>query len=57
MMKWYLLWDAMTNSRTDGALMRLTTVLSPGQDVAIADDRLESFAKEISPLIHEYVPQ
>lgn len=57
MMKWYLFWDAMTKSRTDGALMRLTTVLSPGQDVAIADDRLESFAKEISPLIHEYVPQ
>lgn len=57
MMKWYLFWDAMTKSRTDGALIRLTTVLSPGQDVAIADDRLESFAKEISPLMHEYVPQ
>lgn len=57
MMKWYLFWDAMTKSRTDGALMRLTTVLSHGQDVAIADERLESFAKEISPLMHEYVPQ
>ena len=57
LMKWYLFWDAMTKSRTDGALMRLTTVLNPGQEIKIADDRLESFAKEISPVIPEYVPQ
>ena len=55
-MKIYQFWDAMTKSRTDGALMRLTTVLNPGQDIKIADDRLESFAKEISLVIHEYVP-
>lgn len=56
MMKWYLFWDAMTKSRTDGALMRLTTLLKPGQDIEIADDRLEAFTREISPVIHEYVP-
>jgi len=57
MMKWYLFWDAMTKSRTDGALIRLTTMLNPGQDIAIADERLESFAKEISPIITDYVPR
>ena len=55
MMKWYLFWDAMTKSRTDGALMRLTTVLKPGQDISIADKRLESFSKEIAPVIPEFV--
>lgn len=57
MMKWYLFWDAMTKSRTDGALIRLSTNLNSGQDISIADKRLESFSKEISPIIHEYVPQ
>ena len=57
MMKWYLFWDSMTVSRTDGALMRLTTLLKPGQDITVADDRLDAFAKTISPVIHEYVPQ
>ena len=57
MMKWYLFWDAMTKSRTDGALMRLTTTLNNGQEIKIADDRLESFAREISPIIPEYVAQ
>jgi len=57
MMKWYLFWDAMTRSRTDGALIRLTTVLDEGQDVDIADERLESFAKVVAPIIPEYVPE
>lgn len=57
LMKWYLFWDAMTKSRTDGALMRLTTTLDAGQGIKVADDRLEAFAKEISPIIPEYVPQ
>jgi len=57
MMKWYLFWDAMTKSRTDGALIRLTTILNPGQDIEIADNRLNSFVRVISPIIPEYVPQ
>lgn len=56
LMKWYLFWDSATLSRTDGALMRLTTVLNPGQDISIADKRLESFVREIAPLVPEYVP-
>ena len=57
MMKWYLFWDAITMSRTDGALMRLTILIQPGQDIAIADDKLESFAKTISQNLPEYVSQ
>lgn len=56
LMKWFLFWDAVTKSRTDGALMRLTTTLQPGQDIKIADDRLESFTKEINSIVPEFVP-
>ncbi len=56
LMKWYLFWDSATLKRTDGALMRLTTVLKPGQDIAVADERLEGFVREMAPLIPEYVP-
>lgn len=56
MMKWYLFWDSMTMDRTDGALMRLTTVLRPGQDISIADKRLEYFSRKIAPHIPEFVP-
>jgi len=56
MMKWYLFWDAATLSRTDGALMRLTTVLKPGQDISVADERLKSFVREVAPLVPAYVP-
>lgn len=57
LMKWYLFWDAMTINRTDGALIRLTTTLSSGQDIDIADKRLEAFTREVSSMIPEFVPR
>lgn len=56
MMKLWLFWDSMNLHRTDGALMRLTTILKPGQDISIADKRLEEFSRSIAPLIPQYVP-
>ncbi len=56
LMKWYLFWDSMTLHRTDGALMRLTTTLEPGQDLLIADKRLENFSRNIAPIIPAFVP-
>lgn len=56
LMKWYLFLDSMNLHRTDGALMRLTTVLKPGQNISIADKRLEDFSRKIAPLIPQYVP-
>ena len=55
-MKWYLFVDSMNLHRTDGALVRMTTVLYPGQDISIADKRLEDFSRKIAPVIHQYVP-
>lgn len=56
MVKWYLLWDALTRNRTDGALVRLTTDLRPGEDPQISDARLSAFAAEVVPSLSNYVP-
>jgi EpsI family protein len=54
--KWYLFWDALTRHRTDGALVRLITVLPPASSVADADRRLTEFAGRITPTLTRYVP-
>lgn len=56
MVKWYLLWDAITKKRTDGALVRLTIYVSKGDDIAEADRRLVSFVKEIMGGLDDFIP-
>ena len=56
MVKWYLFWDSMTRNRTDGALVRLTAFVGPGQDEAVADKRLVEFANTVFPHLSEYIP-
>ncbi|MGA2780223.1 MAG: VPLPA-CTERM-specific exosortase XrtD [Steroidobacteraceae bacterium] len=54
--KWYLFWDALTRHRTDGALVRLITPLSPTTSLADADARLKDLASRIAPDLPRYVP-
>ncbi len=54
--KWFLFWDALIRHRTDGALVRLITPLSPGSDVTDADRRLADLAALIAPTLTRYVP-
>ncbi len=56
LVKWYLFWDAMTKQRTDGALVRLTVMLGPNQDISEADKRLKGFISEVAPLLPSYIP-
>ena len=56
LVKWYLFWDAMTRNRTDGALVRLTAFVFPGEDVSVADKRLTDFARAVTPQLSEYIP-
>lgn len=56
MVKWYLFWDALTRNRTDGALVRLSTSISPGEDIAKADKRLVNLVSQVWPFMHEYIP-
>jgi exosortase D (VPLPA-CTERM-specific) len=53
--KWYILVDALTRNRTDGALVRLVTPVSQG-NFEDADRRLEAFVKLAGPRLDAYVP-
>ena len=54
--KWHLLTDAIFMNRTDGALVRLTTMIYPGESEQDADRRLQSFFRELEPRLAAYLP-
>ncbi|UVT21016.1 MAG: VPLPA-CTERM-specific exosortase XrtD [Nitrospira sp.] len=54
--KLYLLWDAFIRHRTDGALIRLASLVSPGESEAAVDQRLQAFAVEIGQELNRFVP-
>lgn len=56
LVKWYLFYDAITMHRTDGSLVRLVTGLEKGQDIAVADQRLQSFIKDVVQELPAYIP-
>ena len=56
MVKWYLLIDSITKSRTDGALVRLTTMVPPGEDISQGDKRLSEFAGHLAPELPRFIP-
>lgn len=56
MVKWYLFWDSLTRNRTDGALVRLATPISPGPDVEQADRQLSAFAALVGSRLDPYIP-
>lgn len=56
LVKWYLFQDAITLHRTDGALVRLVTSLDKGQDIQLADQRLQAFLKELVKELPAYLP-
>ena len=55
--KLYLVSDSIRLHRSDGSLIRVTTPLAPNQDVASAQQYLESFVDKMAPLINTYVPR
>jgi exosortase D (VPLPA-CTERM-specific) len=56
LVKLYLLWDAITKNRTDGALVRLTAVVQPGESDAQVDGRLAAFVTTMRPILSRYIP-
>jgi EpsI family protein len=57
LVKWFLFWDSLIKRRTDGALVRLTSLVAPGMDMDDADRRLEAFAREVAPYLDAYIPK
>jgi exosortase D (VPLPA-CTERM-specific) len=57
MNKFYLMWDAFTRRRTDGALVRIEIPMSPGQDKDEVQQVLAAFLAELWPILPAYVPE
>jgi exosortase D (VPLPA-CTERM-specific) len=53
--KWYLLYDAVTKNRSDGALVRLTTPMRPGELDQNADARLRQFILDLGPTLNGFL--
>jgi exosortase D (VPLPA-CTERM-specific) len=56
LVKLYLLWDALSRQRTDGALVRLAAVVGPGESEAVVDRRLQRFATVVGQELSRFVP-
>ena len=56
LVKWYIFWDALTRRRTDGALVRLTMPIGPGEDPVLVEKRLADFTRAVMPLMDQYIP-
>lgn len=54
--KWYLFQDGLTMSRSDGALLRLSTPVMPDETAGDADRRLQRFAALAVAQLAEYLP-
>lgn len=55
--KWYLIVDAMRTNRSDGSLIRLNTLMLPGESVDSATRRLMPLADEIIPKLNLFIPR
>ena len=51
-----LFWDALARQRSDGAMIRLTAPLLPGEDETAVDRRLQQFASLVQPMMSTFVP-
>lgn len=56
LVKWFLFWDALTLQRTDGALIRITTSLKPGETWQDAEKRLQFIAQSVEEAMGRYIP-
>jgi exosortase D (VPLPA-CTERM-specific) len=54
--RWYLFSDAITQNRTDGSLVRVTTPILFGETEADADERLQLFLGDALPSLAQYLP-
>jgi EpsI family protein len=55
--KFYLVKDAIEMNRSDGALVRITADMLPGETAVEAQQRLNPFTAEIVPLLNTYIPR
>ncbi|NOS79746.1 MAG: VPLPA-CTERM-specific exosortase XrtD [Nitrospira sp.] len=56
LVKFYLFWDALLRARTDGALVRIASLVGPGETEEIVDQRMRQFVSVMQPELNRYVP-
>lgn len=56
MAKFYLVTDSIRMHRSDGALVRITTLLLPTESMSAAEQRIITFAQSVVPLLKSYIP-
>ncbi len=55
--KFYLVKDSIAMNRSDGALVRFTTEMLPGETAAAAEARILPLMREVGPLLDTYIPR
>ncbi len=55
--KYYLVSDSIKMNRSDGALVRITTPLNPGETADAAQQRLLPFVGDVVPQLDGYIPR
>jgi EpsI family protein len=55
--KYHLVADSIRMNRSDGALVRISTLMSPGESAAAAEQRLRPFTANVGPLLGTYIPR
>ena len=55
--KYYLVADSIKMNRSDGALVRLTSALQPGETADAAQQRILPFTDSVLPLLDDYIPR
>ncbi len=55
-LKWHTFVGSLKHRRTDGALIRLTTMIKNHEDIQIAEQRLQQFMQLLKPKLHNYIP-
>jgi exosortase D (VPLPA-CTERM-specific) len=55
--KYYLVRDSIAMNRSDGALVRVTTPMYPGESAESAQQRVLPFINQVGPLLNTYIPR
>ena len=55
--KFYLVTDSIRMNRSDGALVRISTQMNPGETPSAAEQRIVPFAASILPMLDHYIPR
>ncbi len=56
-MKIYNFWDALTRQRTDGALVRVITLVYEDETIEDAEKRIQGFISDVQPVLRTFLPE